>query len=103
MAVVQAVILFGSKTRVLTPRLEEYLKGFHQRATRRMVGMVPKRQQDGTWVYPPIGAELAIVGLEKIGVYTACCQNTVAQYIVTCPIIDLCLAAERKTGMYLSR
>ena len=103
MAVVQAVILFGSKTRVMTPRLEEYLKGFHQRATRRMVGMVPKRQQDGTWVYPPIGAALEIVVLEKIGVYIVCRHNMVLRYIATRPIMDLCLAAERKTGMYLSR
>ena len=36
-------------------------------------------------------------------VYFACCQNTVTQFIVTCPIIDLCLAAERNPGMLLSR
>ena len=41
--------------------------------------------------------------LEKIGVYIARLQNTVAQYIVTCPIMDLCLAAERNPGMHLSR
>ena len=64
--------------------------------------MGPKRQQEGTWVYSPVWAALAMVGLEEIGVYTALRQNMVAQYIVTCIIMDLCLAAERKQGMRLS-
>ena len=100
-AVVQAVLLFGSKTWVLNPRLEKPLMGFHHRAAWRMVGMVPKRQPDGTWVYPTIGAALGMVGLEEIGVYIARRQNTVAQYIATRPIMDLCLAVELKPGMRL--
>ena len=46
---------------------------------------------------------MAIVGLEDIGVYIARRYNTVAQYIATRPMMDLCLAAERKTVMCLSR
>ena len=68
-----------------------------------MAGMGPKRQRDGTWVYPPIGAALSMVGLEEIGVYIALRQNKFTQYISTCPIMDLCLSAERKPGMCLSR
>ena len=34
-----------------------------------------------------------MVGLEDIRVYIACHQITVAQYIATRPIMDLCLAA----------
>ena len=94
MAVVQAVLLFGSKMLVLNSRLEKDLDGFHHEAAQRMVGMGPKRQQDGTWVHPPIGAALEMVGLEEINEYIALHQNTVAQYIVTCPIMDLCLEAE---------
>ena len=33
--------------------------------------------------------------------YIACRQSMVTQYIVTCPIMDLCLAAERRLGMRL--
>ena len=47
-AVVQAVLLFGSETWVLTPRLEKSLERFHHQAARRMVGMGPKIQQDRT-------------------------------------------------------
>ena len=101
--VVQAVILFGFETWFLTPLLEKSIEGFHQWAAQRMVGMVPKHQMDGTWMYPPIGAALAMVVLEESRVYIALHQNTVAQYIVTCPIMDLCLAAERKPVIRLSR
>ena len=68
-----------------------------------MAGMVPKRQQDGTWVYTPIGSVLEMVGLEDIGVSIARRQNTVAQYIATHTIMEFCLAAERKPGLRLSR
>ena len=41
-AVVEAVLMFGSKTWVLTLRLEKALEGFHHRAARQMAGMGPK-------------------------------------------------------------
>ena len=66
-----------------------------------MAGMGPKFQWDGTWVYAPIGAALEMVGLEEIGAYIARRQNTVAQYILTRPVMDLCLVEEWKTGMRL--
>ena len=50
MTVVQAGLLFGYKTWVLTPQLEKALKGFHQQSERRMAGMGYKHQKDGTWV-----------------------------------------------------
>ena len=77
MAVVQAVLLFGSETWVLNPRLNKSLAGFHHWAERRMAGMGPKSKRDGTWLYPLIGAALKTVGLDEIGVYTVRCQNTV--------------------------
>ena len=62
-ALVQAMLLFGSKTLVLTPQLEKSLKGFCYWAERQMAGMGPKLQQDGKLVYPPIGVALSIVVL----------------------------------------
>ena len=88
MAVVQEVLLFGSETWAMTPRPEKSLEGFHLREVRRMAGMGPKRQRDGTCVYPPIGAALATVVLDEIGVYIARCHKMVAQYIATRPIMD---------------
>ena len=76
---VQSVLLFGSETWVVTPQIEKSLTGFHHWAIRKMTVMGPERQLYGTWLYPPIGAALAMVGLYDIGVYIACRQNTVAQ------------------------
>ena len=77
MVVVQAVILFESETWVLTPWLEKSLEGFHHRVVQRMAGMGPKLQWDGTWVYSLIGAVLAMLVLQEIGVYIVCHQNMV--------------------------
>ena len=66
-----------------------------------MAGMVPKCQRDGTWVYTPIGVALSMVGLENIRVYIACLHNTVAQYIATHAITELCLVAEWKPELHI--
>ena len=102
MVVVQAVILFESDMWVVTPHMEKALKGFHHRAVWWMTSMGPKNKLDGAGVYPPVGATMVTVGLDEIGVYIYCLQNTVAQYIATCPIMESCLAAERRTGKRIS-
>ena len=65
--------------------------------------MGPKSRRDGIWVYSPIVEALATVGLDEIGVYITCLHNTVAQYIATRPIMDLCRMAERNPVLRLSR
>ena len=61
---------------------------------------------------PPISAaddthgpktSTTMVGLEEIEVYIARRQNTAAQYIANRPIMELCLAPERKPWLHLSR
>ena len=78
MVVVQMTLLFGSKTWVMTPQLEKALEGFHHLAARRIVGMEPKRQNYGTWMYPPTGVAMEMVELEEIWVYIDRLHNTVA-------------------------
>ena len=60
----QAVLLFGSKKWVMTSWLDKSLERFQHWAARRMACMVPKLQWEGVWVYPLIGAVLAMVGLK---------------------------------------
>ena len=103
MAVVQEVLFFGSKTWVMNPWLDKSLKGFHHRAVRHMLDMVPRRQQDGTWVYKTIGEALTMTGLEYIWVNIDRHQNMIVKYIVTHTIMGLCMAAERKPGLLLYR
>ena len=69
MEVVQVVLLFGSEMWAMTPWLEKSLKIFHHQAVQRMAGMFPKCQRDGTRVYTPIWAALAMGRLKGIGVY----------------------------------
>ena len=38
------------------------------------------------------------VGLQEVETYVPCCQNTVAQYIATRPIMDMYLVAKRRPG-----
>ena len=64
-----------------------------------MAIMLSEPQRYGTWVYPPIGSALAMVGLDEIGLYITCRQNTVAQYIATHPIMELCCETERRPEM----
>ena len=41
---------------------------------------------------------MAEAGLQEVDTYVSHRQNTVAQYILTRPIMELCLAAERRPG-----
>jgi hypothetical protein len=62
-AVVQAVLLYGSETWTITPRMLQTLNGFHHRMARRISGLMPTRQADDTWYYPPIEQALEAAGL----------------------------------------
>ena len=97
------VLLFGSNKWVMNPRLDKALEGFIHQAVCGVAGMGHKYQWYGTWMYPPIGAGMEMVGLDEFGVYISCRQNTVAKYIAAFPIMDLCLAAEQNPGLILSR
>ena len=67
-AVVQGLLFFRLDMWVVTPFLEKSLTGFHHRAVWRMVGMGPKLQLKGKWIYLPIRVALETVGIEEIGV-----------------------------------
>ena len=88
--VVQAVLLFGAKTWVLTPQMERDLSNFQHRVAQRLTVRHPRRQGGGSWEYPPLEAEVSEAGIDDIGVYITRRQNTVAQYIATRPILGLC-------------
>ena len=97
-ATVQAVLLFGSETWKLSPLSLKSLEGFHIRAARRMAGMMPVRNPDGTWKYPNSGEVLKAVGLKTVGEYIAVRIETIARFIVDRPIFALCRDGERRRG-----
>ena len=97
-AVAQAVILFGAETWVLTQRMEKALDRFQSRVARRLTGNQPRRRTDGSWDYPPLAETLGEAGLEGIRKLATRRHNTVAQYIATRPILDLCERDTRRPG-----
>ena len=63
---------------------------------RQLSKMQLRRTREGRWIYPPLDAEIKSVGLEEVETYILCRQITIAEYIATQTILDLCLVAERR-------
>ena len=82
-AVSQAVLLFGSDTWVLTPRMERALDSFQQRVARRITVIQTRRREDRSWAYPPLEEAMGEIGFEGIRKSVTRRQNTVVQYIST--------------------
>ena len=53
---------------------------------------------DGRWEYTLLEAVREEAGFDTMETYIRRRQKTVAQYIATRPILDLCEAVERKWG-----
>jgi hypothetical protein len=103
-AVVQSILLFGSETWVVTNTMLKALESFHRRVARRIAGKQPYRcRRTDTWIYPPIDKALEEVGLYSVSHYIEKRQNTVADYVATRPIFDLCRQSEISTGSQSSR
>jgi hypothetical protein len=71
LAVVQAQLLFGSETWVLSRRLLDRLERFHARCARYMAHRHIRHLPDGTWEYPPTSEVLDSCGLSTIETYIA--------------------------------
>ena len=97
-AVVQAVLLFGAETWLMTPRIERALESFMHRDALNITGKQPRRGGGGQWTYPPLKEAMREAGFEGIRKAVTRKQNMVAQYIVTRPIMDLCERATQRAG-----
>ena len=98
-AAAQAIIIFGSKTWVMTPHKGWIPGGFQHRVDLRLMGKQPQRLQYRSWKYPPSEKAMRGEGLEEVGEYVLRRQNTVALYITMRKILDLCEEAVRRPGL----
>ena len=89
-AVVQQVLMFGAETWVVTPKMERALSGFLHGAARRLTRRQARGGENGEWYYPSLEGAMPEAGLTDIRKSIAKRQNTVAQYIATRPLLDLC-------------
>ena len=96
--VLQSFMLYGSDIWVMTLHIERVLVGFHHRAACRLMGGQFWRGRYGVWVYPPLEDAMAEAIFQEVDTYIYHHQNTVAHYIATRPIMDLCLVAEQCPG-----
>ena len=92
-AVVQVTLLFRAESWVMSPRIGRTMGGFHFRVPYHMSKVHPKRYVTGRWIYPPLDVAMKSVEMEEVETYVLRLQNTVAQYIATWPILELCLTA----------
>ena len=99
----QAVLLFGAETWVLTPSMEWALGSFQHRVEQHLTVRQPRIRGDGSWEYPPLEEAMVVPGFEGIGKCITRRQNTVAQYIATRPILDLCERSAWRKGARVSR
>ena len=102
-AVVQQVLLFGAETWVLTPQIERALDSFIHGDARRITGRQPQIGWDGKWYYPSLVGAMKEAGFTEIMKSITNRQNTVAQYIVTRPLLDLCEQTTQSGGGRVSR
>ena len=98
-AVVQAILLYGSESWVLSKTAMARLEGFHIRCAYRMAKEhVPKRGPDRVWIYPRSEDVLKECGMKRMEEYILIRRQTVAEYVATRPILDECKRSERKRG-----
>ena len=103
-AIVQTVLLFSSETWVVTPTLLQQLESFHHAVARRISGKRATLDvRTGVWKWPPIAEALALAGILPIAEYIRVRQDTIAQYVATRPIMDMCNLALKRRGDPSSR
>jgi hypothetical protein len=98
-AIVQAVLLYGSETWVISWTALARLEGFHIRVAYRMAREhKPKRGPGNVWIYPRSEDVLKECGMKTMEEYIAIRRQTIATYVATCPIFTECRRGERKRG-----
>jgi hypothetical protein len=98
-AIIQAILLYGSKSWVISWTAMVRLEGFHIRAAYRMAKKnKPKRGPNWEWIYPRSEGVLKECGMKTMDEYILACRQTIAVYVATHPILDECRQGKRKRG-----
>ena len=66
---VQAVLLYGSKTWVMSPHIGKMLGGFHHWFACRLMGRQIERRLNGTWYNPALVDAMAEAGIQEVETY----------------------------------
>ena len=71
MAFVQEVLLYGSETWVVSPRIGRILVSFHHRVASRLTVHRPRKGRYGMWVYPTLAEVMAKSVLYEVYTYVS--------------------------------
>ncbi len=101
-AVVQAVLLYGSKTWNRTKTVLAQQEGFHVQVAYRMAQVHwPRRVAKNRWVCPKTSDILEECGMATMQHCIQKCRATIAIYIADPPILEACQQGEQKRGLHL--
>jgi hypothetical protein len=90
MAIVQAVLLFGSETWVLTKEMEKRLDAFHHRCARHLTHRHIQQNADGTWDCPRTKEVLEEAGLRTISEMIEKRKQNLMEFVATREIYRQC-------------
>ena len=92
-AVVQAVLLYGSESWVLSLAMETKLQSFHRRCARYITGQHIRQNPDGSWTCPSSASVLQKAGLWSIQEYIQRRRSAVKKYAQSKFIYQQCEAS----------
>ena len=92
-AIVQAVLLYGAESWVLTERTWKAVNSFHNRCARYIAGEHIRQRPDGEWILPSTTRILEQCKLQTVEKYIARRKSTVSAFIESRPIYSACLAS----------
>jgi hypothetical protein len=100
MAVVQAILLYGSETWNLSASALARLEGLHIRVAYRMTWEHrPRQGPNNIWIYPKWTDDLEVCRMWTIAEYICKQRNTIAVYVATRPILEACREDKRQRGL----
>ena len=97
-AVVQAVLLYGSESWVLTQKMWKAVESFHSSCARYIVGEHIRQRPDGEWILPPTARILEKCKLRTVREYIARRKETVSDFMKSRPIYETCIKSTPSAG-----
>ncbi len=98
-AIIQAILLYGSESWVISPTAMAQLEGFHICAAYRLAKTNrPKRGSNREWIYPRSEDVMKECGMKTMEEYILARRQTIAVYVATRPILNECKQSKRKRG-----
>ena len=89
-AILQAILLYGSESWVISKYKLNQLRSFHHRVARYITGRHIKKRPDGTYECPPTSETLEMAGLYPLETYIERRRQTVWQAVKNRPILERC-------------